>query len=250
MYVIDILRSVNPIITVNEMTKVSWFFDDVNWNNTLTNTEKEELKEKVKNRYINELLKISKTSDESIIYNDTKILFPSKRIGSEELFYDCSLIDLNEKDKILENIKLKNFEDVFEFKNPLYGILFTKRNEILGYRISNKTLGKMSKEKFAAAILYSLTSFAIDEKEREEKQEEIIASLEKQELEIESKTEKTYSEEDIFKELGVTDERTNIEKLRERYSSLCETYKDIINLIFDIQEILIEENIITDDFNE
>ena len=250
MHVIDILRKANPLKTIEEMTKVSWFFDDINWDNNLDDTEKENLKDKVRNLYLNEFLKICKTLDKDIIFDDSKIVFPSKRIGSEELFYDCNLIDLNEKDKILKSIKLNDFEDVFNFKNPLYGIMFSKKNEILGYRISEKTLENLSIETFSGAILYSLTSFSIDEKEREARQEEIISSLEKQSLKSESENSDGYLSEDIFKELGLVDNRTKIEKLRDNYSSFCDTYKDIINLIFDIQEILVYENIITDDFND
>ena len=249
MYAIDLLRQLNPLDIINELVKIPYFFDDIDMDNRIDDNTKNYYKEIIKQKYLDELDKIIKKDNKEIVFNDNEILLISNRIGSlEDGCLDCFTINIVEdKQNLLDNLKLSEFENVFNFKNPTKSICFTNRNIILGFRISNINKNKYSDSVLAAHILYELTTFAIDEIERENKTKEIIDSLIEQSTNI--KEEKTYSLKELREILDIKDGRTNIQKYRERYTSMCDTYKSIINLIFDIQEVLIEENIIDDSFN-
>lgn len=248
MYVIDLLRDVNQKKVIKHLTKIPWFYDEVNYDNRLTSEEKKILKKKIKKLYIDRYAEIIKKED--IIYDDSRILFVHKRLEDNNSdFYDCAEISLKNIDYILENIKMKEFKDFLNFKNPLNGLLFLKPNEILGFRISEKNLSKVGRTKFATAVFYCLTTFSTNEERREERQKEILDMLENADKNVDNK--KTYSEDELYAFLGMKKEKiSKIEKDRRYCSSLCDTLKQIINYVYDLQEILVHENIITDDFNE
>lgn len=245
MYVIDLLKNLDANEIIEELVKIPYFFDDIDIDNRIDEKNKEKLKKEIKQKYLNELKKI--TSKSNIEYNDNEILIISNRIGNETNCLDCFTINIkNDKEKLIKNLKVSNFEDIYSFNNPTKGICFLERKYILGFRVSNVNMKRYGKIVLAAHILKELTTFAIDEKEREIKTNEIIESLTK---EFDKNIDKTYSIKELREKLGIKDTETNIEKYRKKYLSYCDTYKSIINVIFDIQEILVEENIIDDNYN-
>ena len=247
MYVIDLLKELNPQDIINELDKIPYFFEYVDIDNKLSKEDKILIKKNIKQKYLDELLKI--LNKEDIVFNDNEILAISPRIGGDENnALDCYTINLNEKDKLLKSLKMTNFEDVFNFKNPTKDICFLERKYILGFKVSNINMKRYGKLTLATNILKALTTFAIDECERNCKTNEIIGSIINQTKELE-KSEKTYTMKELREILGIQDNRTNIEKCRERYISYCDIYKSILQFIFDVQEILVEENIINDTFN-
>ncbi len=246
MYVIDLLKKVSAFNAIRIFTSPSWFFEEIDWNKELCRAQKEEHKIKIISRYIDEYNKILKIDNNNIEFDETKILFANKRFGCDENVFDCSLLNLNLKEKILESIKITDIKDILNFKNPCYCISFTNRNKILGYKVSEKNIERYGEAIVATSIFQGLVSFSIDENDRNQKIEEITKDL----CESAKNNEKTYSIEELHQILGITNDKKNVEKLRERYNNLFSSYKDISNFIFDIEEILIENGIIDDEFNE
>lgn len=249
MFVIEFLRSLNAKEVIEDLFKIPYFYEEVDWDNRLSPEEKEDVKKKLKERYIKEYETIIKKDDKDILFDEEKLLIVSNRLGDDSSCNDCYLLDLKEdKEKILEAIRIDSIENVLEFKNPLYSISFTNRNEVLGYRVSTKNIEILGDTKVAREIIREITMLALEEDKKTEKIEEIVESLKKAEEEASNK--KYYTVEEVDEMLGIKDERTNVEKLRDKYSFYLEFGKSILNLICDIQEILIFEEIISEDFNK
>ena len=156
-----------------------------------------------------------------------------------------SLISLDRKDEILKSIKINGPEDILNFSNPCSSVDFSPRPEILGFKVSEKNIERYGKVVVAAAIFESLVSFCIDEDDRNERIEDITESLCRN-----VDVGETVDMETLREELGFEDNRSNIEKLREQYTNLFSSYVDVTDYILDIEEVLIEEGIIDDNFNK
>ena len=181
----------------------------------------------------------------NIKFDDSKIIFAGKRFGCDDEVFDVSLISLDRKDEILKSIKINGPEDILNFSNPCSSVDFSPRSEILGFKVSEKNIERYGKVVVAAAIFESLVSFCIDEDDRSERIEDITESLCRN-----VDVGETVDMETLREELGFEDNRSNIEKLREQYTNLFSSYVDVTDYILDIEEVLIEEGIIDDNFNK
>lgn len=236
MYVIDLLKKINPVNVVEILTSFPDFFDMIDWNNTISDEEKEKIKQTIKQKYINEINRIKNLKN--IRTDDTKVVFVSPRIENDG-WMSASLIDLSEKEKILNSISNEE-----HFCNPLYSLTFTKRNLILGFKLSNINIERMGEETAAAVLLHEMTCFGIDEEARNIRQNEIISELKETTKRIETGEEKCIPIEDLWKELGVEDTRTPEEKEEESKKRHEEMLKNIHNYVYELKYVLKELNII------
>ena len=242
MNVKELLGNVNIKQTVDIMCNFPGFFDMIDWDKRLCENKKKDLKEKAKNRFIEEYNKILESD---VIESRDKYLIVSERKEKSlnddskyDIYYNVSMMNLSELDRIKDGILV---DDIFEFKNPLYDVMFSSRQEILGMNVAKVNFNRYSNELIAACILHLLTSFAIDEDERTEKIEEIENSL-KQSLDDMKNGGKTYSSDELRKMLGL-EEETEEEKERRRIEAKERAEIFITYTINLIKDALIAENI-------
>lgn len=236
MRAIELFKELKAENIVEELIKDPDFFDIINIDNTIDNNEKNRRKEIIKSKYINEIKKIQNKNIQS---NSSDFLLVT--MGYDEEFYEIHLLRMEEIEKIKKNIEIK---DCSEFSNPLYAIEFSDRNEILGHNISKSTLNKYGKNLIASIILREITFFGIDEEQCETTQSQNLKELLEITKNIENGLEKTISEEELFKELELEDDRTDEEKEMQSKKIHEKTERYIRNVINEIKDTLILENII------
>lgn len=234
MYALELFKNCDSKSIVESLTSVPNFFELIDWNNTIDENEKNRLKAKIKTRYIEEVEKIK---EKSVNFNSKKILMVTRRLYEDNDTLDISLLNVGEIEKVKDYIK-----DVEDFKNPLYGIIFSDRNEILGYKISEDSLKRYKAEVVASLILRDITSMGIDEVACVERQEEIISSLEETSKRVLSGEEKTYTEEEVWESLGLEPESEE-EKERKRQEAVESTMRYIKGIIDDIKLTIEAENL-------
>lgn len=237
MYVIDLFKELNTKEIVNRLCEFPNFFQEIEWNNQLSNMEKITRKNLIKEMYIDEIEKIKQ---KDIVCQDDGFIVVNKRIDSEEEYYDTSFIDLKERQKYLDCINTTNLD---EFKNPFYSIFFMDRNSVLSYKLSSVNVNRMGKLLVAATILKDITTHAISEEENFKLQEIIKNDLEIQIDEIENEQNKTvyFSLDDLYKELGIEreiDTRTKEEKELEYKKHVEQLHNEIKNIINELKEII------------
>lgn len=235
MYAIELFKELNSLDIVNELTKDPSFFELIDWDNTIDDIEKTRRKNKIKEAYIKE---IDKIKEKIVFFDSSKILIVTRRLYDNDTALDISLLKANEIEKIKESISNPN-----DFKNPLYGINFTDRNEILGYKISEDSVKRYSKVLIASLILHDITSFGIEEELFNEKRDEIISSLDEISERIETGEEKTYSAEEVWESLGFVDSRSEEEKEMQKQESIRKAQLYIKCIIDDIKMTIAKEGL-------
>lgn len=236
MYVIDLFKELNANDIVNTMVSFPGFFELIDWNNKISEPEKQLQKEKIKEKYLEEVKNIQKKTN--IVYSNNVIII-TKRINDDEIYYDAASLDLTEKEKIMKSVII---DEEKGFVNPLYDISFVNRNEIFGMLLSDVNLNRYTKLITAAAILDDITSFGINEDVCSNKQNEIKDSLVESVNNIKNGTEKTYTIEELFERLDYKDDRTEEEKALAREKIHQETLAYINGIVEEIKLVIKEQN--------
>ena len=254
MYAIELLNLFSSKQVVDELSKIPWLLEEIDWDMRIPSEKKKEAKEKVLEAYEKALDNIKSTyNKDNVEINDDSLLVFLERFG-ENGVYDANLLKIKEdKKKILKAIDINDIEDAFNFNNPMYAVDFSSRDKILGYKLSDYNLNKVGKLICAASLLYVLTAFGLDEDDRSEKIEKIENDLEESiDNEKEGLVGETITHEELMKALGRKKvKKTPLQKIasnRERHKNHLELCMDIIDLIYDIQEILFEEGVIDESF--
>jgi hypothetical protein len=218
------------------------FFEMIDIDRRLCKEKKEDAKRKIKEKYIEEIKKIQNNRIR-IVPSDEKILVVTEKedIGLDDfdyIYYDLSMLDLSEKDKIKEGIDI---EDIYDFKNPMYDILFSKRNEVLGMKIASYNFEKYDEILIAACIIKAITAFGIEEENRNERIDEIVNDLKKS-MEQFDKGE-YISADDLWEKLGF--EKPSPEEEAKRKEEIrIRVEKEIKDKIKVIKEVLEKEGVI------
>ena len=149
----------------------------------------------------------------------------------------------------------KNYEDALnydmlnieDFKNPLVSTTFQERATTLSLMVSPYILSIYKKETIAAAALREMCFFGIDNEIREEAITNVINDLKQSEKELETGNilDKCYTFEEIKKELGFEDNRTEEEKELERENIRKESIQYIthcMKIMKETAKIMMEGN--------
>ena len=106
-----------------------------------------------------------------------------------------------------------------------YGYMFSSREKIISYIVPAHIIGTDEQYQLLASIIFEMTFFGFDEKQAKQKQKELDESLKESyeeferlnELPPEEQAKHYRSIEEIGKELGFTDNRTDEEKARDKF---------------------------------
>jgi hypothetical protein len=247
MYVIDLFKEVEAFDVVNEMIKVPYFFDYIDYDNTITDNEKNKRKYQIKLAYIdefnsikrkkindfsNDVIFIHKRIEDSISY-DASLFKIHKRI-EDSISYDASLFKIDKLKIIKESIDIDEIEN---FKNPLYSVMFDERNYILGLSVSKSNIEKYGRILVASVIFNEITRLGLSEKSSINYKNKIIKELEESCKYVDNGG-KTFSTEELEKELGIVDNRTKEEKDEENKKMRKNIENNIQNLIQDIKLVI------------
>lgn len=251
MYLYEMLNEFTDVEITNEICKLPYFFDMIDLDNTIDEIEKNRRKDVLVSKYQKAVSEIKDFKESEIEVNDGKLLLFLPRIGENNGIYDCNLLYIKEeKQKIIDAISIKQFEDVLNFKNPCYCIDFEPTNVILGYSVCNDNIKRIGKLKCVATVINSILNFGLTEDERISVYESIISALTNQIHDIKSKKEKTYTIDELYKQLGFKREKLKqkkkIIKAQSRYIERCESIKNILEYIFEIQLSLYSLKIVDD----
>lgn len=225
MYAYELFRKLNAEKIVEEMVNCPYFFSEIDYDNRLTDKEKEEAKQQYKELCIEEIVKIN---DLNISPNKDKIIFVSTAIANEDTL-TTYIMNTKAIDKIIEAFQFKNIDD---FKNPLYGVTFMKRSDILAVSISKENIEKYGEYKTAALILKECLAFRLDDKERNEFIDSVMMQL--TEMDNES-FENCKTADEVFEELR---EEFGFEKEEETEEEKEQREIQLINQITNDLEIL------------
>lgn len=107
-----------------------------------------------------------------------------------------------------------------------YGYMFGSREDILCYIVPPHIIGTDEQYQLLASVIFEMTFFGFDEKKSEQKQNELEKSLEERLEEMEQldalppeeREKHFYLSDEIEKELGITDDRTEEEKARDEFT--------------------------------
>lgn len=230
MYVFEFLRGLNPEMIFRQMETIPYFYEYLEIDNTIDRAEIEAAKGLIKERYMDELEKIN---SHHILHLSDDMIFASVAL-SGSLPY--SLYIMNPSDR--EDIRNSFLLPIEEFKNPLYGLTFLSRDSILGMRVCEKSIEKYGEYEVAALIVDELTSFCIDEEERQKTINQIKKGLEDMVLPCE---EECYGIDEAFEslreKLGFPDKE---ETLEEKQTRLDEAYEEIYTKLGLLREDVLE----------
>lgn len=142
---------------------------------------------------------------------------------------------LIEKGKeILGNSKAGSYPGYIES----YAYEFEPWNEILAYYVPHHIIGSPEQYIYAAAVLYEMSFFGYDkaavEKERKELDESIAEAEQMKALPSEEQKKHSHSIDEVFEELGYTDDRTEEEKERDKFKIRKD---DIISSLLQYREM-------------
>lgn len=227
MHVIELFKKVKVEEILDEYNKLPGVWFDVDIDNRLDEIKRKEIKEKLIEKYKEEILKIKEKNVE--LTNDSMI-----SIVEDNKYFELVMGCTERKKELLEAAKCTEYT---KFSNPLYGLMFSDRNKILGMLVSKNCIDRIGEAKTLAVILNEITFFGIDEDISKETQLEHIEELDKISKEIEEgKAEcKCFSIDEIRKELGLEEEKTNFEEEMKRIEE--ENNIRIHNTIECIKEI-------------
>lgn len=225
MYVYELFGKLNAEKIVEEMVSCPYFFSEIDYDNRLTDKEKEKAKQQYKELCIEEIIKINNLN---ISPNKDEIIFVSTAIANEDTL-TTYIMDTKAIDKIIEAFQFKNIDD---FRNPLYGVTFMKRSDILAVSISKENIKKYGEYKTAALILKECLTFRLDDKERNEFIDSVMMQL--TEMDNES-FENCKTADEVFEELR---EEFGFEKEEETEEEKEQREIQLINQITNDLEIL------------
>lgn len=196
MYIYELFKNLDSRKIVEKMTSTNDFFWQIDWDMRMPKNKKAKAKEIIKQKYIDAINEINKQTYET---DDNSVMIAYKRRDGENTIITVSIILKENFDEIYED--LSNLKDFHEFKNPAYGLLFTKRSEILGYQISPVSLELCDEYEIAGEILHEITFFGIEESSCNKEMEEQLRITEEAAREIEEGTAVTYSWEEVMESL-------------------------------------------------
>lgn len=223
MFVYEFFKTLNYEKIIETMCSFPGFFEMIDWDNTIDENEKNKRKNIIKAKYLKALKDM-----EDIDYkkNEKEVIIVTTRIESE-IYYDASSLPLR---------KVYLGETLEEFKNPMFDIIFTNRNETLGKLISKTSIEEYGEYNVAAAILKQITFFGIDNDFSTKRQKEEILNLENivKDLE-ENPNQKMYTEEELWEELGIEREKRTPEEEKEYQDKI---YKELEKNIKELKRII------------
>lgn len=234
MFVYELFKKLKPEDIVNKMISRPNFFWEIDENLTIDEAQKAETKRVIIAKYLNA---VKEMQDKKYVGNNDQILILTREYDGDDYFLDPCMLTRERFDEAYEH--LTNLSEMEEFSNPLYGICFETRDEVLSYALSPVMLEKYSEEEIAAAILDEVTFFGIEPDYCKEKIDENMKSLKEQVDEIEKAKEEGREigipAEQVFRELGWEDTRTEEEK-EEAHKKII---ADVEKRINDIREVVV-----------
>lgn len=108
-----------------------------------------------------------------------------------------------------------------------YRYMFSPREKIISYKVPAHIIGTDEQYQLLASVIFEMTFFGFDEKHAEQERKKLKESLVEMEqldsLPPEEREKHFYSIEDIRKELGISDDRTEEEKAFDKFVGRKET---------------------------
>ncbi len=102
-----------------------------------------------------------------------------------------------------------------------YGYMFSPHDKIISYKVPAHIIGTDEQYRLLAYIIFEMTFFGFDEKQAEQERKKLKESLVEMEqldsLPPEEREKHFYTLEDVRKELGITDDRTEEEKAFDKF---------------------------------
>lgn len=147
--------------------------------------------------------------------------------GIEKEFYDTFFFEKERLQKEFETCRVyKSLEDFqgSNYENRAYSLIGVDRYELLGFQFAEECLNKNNFDKILAQLFWEMTWYGWDYEQSKLNFEKEVKILEESIKDIENS--KTLSIEEVFKELGIVDNRTEEEKeiaRRERNLKFLET---------------------------
>lgn len=184
-----------------------------------------------KNMFYKEVEKIKETS---IPEDRSRIVFVS--VSDSQSGLSGYMMKRNELDKIRDAFSFCNPE---EFCNPLYGLTFSKRNEILSMHVNMSNIAKYGEESACVTFLSECFSFSVDENKRNSIISEIEGSLARQIKKVLNNGE-CYDVKELFHELdekyhNESAEKTIYNQTVQRIYKLKEDTLDVIKSEMEVQ---------------
>lgn len=233
MFVYELFKKLNAEDIVNEMIKDPEFFWEIDIDRTTSKLEKEETKKIIISKYVNAVKEMQQKSYTGSV---DEIMILTKEFDGDDFYLCPCLLTRDKFDEAYEH--LTTFDKMEDFNNPLYGICFETRDEVLSYTLSPVMLEKYSEVQIAATILDEVTFFGIEQNYCNERIEQNVKSLKEQVEEIDRAREEGREigipADEVFKELGYEDTRTEEEKEEAHRKIIL----DVQNRINDIKEIV------------
>ena len=206
IYELFIQAKSNKIIEALE--QINGFYDFIDWDNRLSEEEKDSAKEYLRQLYKEEIIKI-KEGKYIPVRKPEYVVIVAKQMSGDGMYYDIARL-CKEDVEFAKNIDITN---PYEFKDPMIDVLFSTREEILGMDISRYSVERYDFNQVAAGILRHMCFFGIDNEQSEKGKEEAENKLFKAAEQAFSIKEEDYiSADDVFKILGYKDDRTPEEK--------------------------------------
>lgn len=242
MNLYEIFKECNSDDIIEEMCKDKSFLEEIDWDNRINNKQKELLKNRVKAMYKKEIKNIQDGYYVLEKTTNNPVLVIIKQMFGPERYELGMFYEKNYEDAL--NYDMLNIED---FKNPLVSTTFQERATTLSLMVSPYILSIYKKETIAAAALREMCFFGIDNEIREEAITNVINDLKQSEKELETGNilDKCYTFEEIEKELGFEDNRTEEEKELERENIRKESIQYIthcMEIMKETAKIMMEGN--------
>lgn len=234
----ELFKSQDTEKVLDALVKSPGFFNEVDWNNTISDERKKEIKEKITDMYRKEVENI-KSDVYSVSDMSDSILLVMKRKSDEDSYYETARFYKNDFDKANKIDKTKPEE----FKNPLVSVLFNSRSDVLSTEVSEVCINRYGADVVCAGILREICFFGIDNVSYEKRQEEERIELEKACEEYDFGEGRPIRE--VFEELGFVDDRSPEEKEADRkkaYEEALANINETIDLIFETIKIYGREN--------
>lgn len=190
MFILELIKSINPQKSVKNLIQHPqfYYFQEIEWDKTLTEKQKEYYKSSICEKMIKTITKIQMMN----LKPQKDILFISQSLSEDTL--EANIIRYNSLDDIE-----KSFEsNIDTFQNKLTSPVFMDRNDYLELSLSNVNIEKYSLEEITSLILLTMFSFGIEQKEHDDMIHKHISEL----TNIKYDTQECYDAEDVFKELS------------------------------------------------
>lgn len=222
MLALDVLKATDIDSIMEEFKKIPYMFSDIEMMN-ISDEEKELYIERLCVRYRDEFKNI--INMEVTCKNQNEILFLSELLSEEERL-DLYIVDLSKRKDVENAFNYKKIED---FKNPLYGIALTKREDVLSLKVSQVNIDKYGLDKLAAYIFFNCVTFYIENKQRDNFIDEAVKSLINQSMEDAIDADEFF--DDLYKELGIEREVKTEEEIENDRLHFVETMKTRLSVL-------------------